>query len=66
MMEHQLSQEVIQTLNNYLDNKLKDPFRKSLSGDLVGQIHQGEQLSMNYETEELQEFRVIVENLGIA
>jgi hypothetical protein len=66
MMEHQLSQEVIQTLNNYLDAKLKDPFRKSLSGDLVGQIHQGEQLSMNYETEELQEFRAIVENLGIA
>ena len=66
MMEHQLSQEVIQTLNNYLDIKLKDPFRKSLSGDLVGQIHQGEQLSMNYEAEELQEFRTIVENLGVA
>ena len=61
-----MSQEVIQTLNDYLDAKLKDPFRKSLSGDLVGQIHQGEQLSMNYEAEELQEFRVIVENLGIA
>jgi len=66
MMEHQLSQEVIQTLNDYLDAKLKDPFRKSLSGDLVGQIHQGEQLSMNYETEELHEFRTMVENLGVA
>lgn len=61
-----MSQEVIQTLNDYLDAKLKDPFRKSLSGDLVGQIHQGEQLSMNYETEELHEFRTMVENLGVA
>jgi len=66
MMEHKMSQEVIQTLNDYLDAKLKDPFRKSLSGDLVGQIHQGEQLSMNYETEELHEFRTMVENLGVA
>jgi len=65
-MEHKMSQEVIQTLNDYLDAKLKDPFRKSLSGDLVGQIHQGEQLSMNYETEELHEFRTMVENLGVA
>ena len=61
-----MSREVIQTLNDYLDAKLKDPFRKSLSGDLVGQIHQGEQLSMNYETEELHEFRTMVENLGVA
>ena len=61
-----MSQEVIQTLNDYLDAKLKDPFRKSLSGDLVGQIHQGEQLSMNFETEELHEFRTMVENLGVA
>ena len=66
MMEHKMSQEVIQTLNDYLDAKLKDPFRKSLSGDLVGQIHQGEQLSMNFETEELHEFRTMVENLGVA
>ena len=66
MMEHKMSREVIQTLNDYLDAKLKDPFRKSLSGDLVGQIHQGEQLSMNYETEELHEFRTMVENLGVA
>jgi len=65
-MEHKMSREVIQTLNDYLDAKLKDPFRKSLSGDLVGQIHQGEQLSMNYETEELHEFRTMVENLGVA
>jgi len=66
MMEHKMSREVIQTLNDYLDAKLKDPFRKSLSGDLVGQIHQGEQLSMNFETEELHEFRTMVENLGVA
>ena len=66
MMEHKMSPDVIKTLNDYLDEKLKDPFRKSLSGDLVGQIHHGEQLSMNYESEKLLEFRTMVENLGVA
>ena len=66
MMEHKLSTEAIQTLNTYLDKELQDPNRKSLSGDLVGQIHQGEQLSMDFECDQLKDFRTMVENLGVA
>ena len=65
-MEHKLSTDTIQTLNTYLDKELQDPNRKSLSGDLVGQIHQGEQLSMDFECDELKTFRTMVENLGVA
>jgi len=54
-MEHKLSTEAIQTLNTYLDKELQDPNRKSLSGDLVGQIHQGEQLSMDFECDQLKD-----------
>jgi len=66
MMEHKLSTDTIQTLNTYLDKELQDPNRKSLSGDLVGQIHQGEQLSMDFECDQLKDFRTMVENLGVA
>tara|TARA_R110002126_G_scaffold230068_1_gene374305 strand:- start:2 stop:658 length:657 start_codon:yes stop_codon:yes gene_type:complete len=66
MMEHQMSEEVVQTLNTHLDTELKNPDRKSLSGDLVGQIHQGEQLSMDFECDDLKDFRLMVENLGVA
>ena len=66
MMEHRLSEEVVQTLNTHLDTELKNPDRKSLSGDLVGQIHQGEQLSMDFECDDLKDFRLMVENLGVA
>ena len=66
MMEHQMSTDTIQTLNTYLDKELQNPDRKSLGGDLVGQIHQGEQLSMDFECEQLRNFRAMVENLGVA
>ena len=66
MMEHQMSEEVVQTLNTHLDTELKNPDRKSVSGDLVGQIHQGEQLSMDFECDDLKDFRLMVENLGVA
>ena len=66
MMEHQMSTDTIQTLNTYLDKELQNPDRKSLGGDLVGQIHQGEQLSMDFECEQLRDFRAMVENLGVA
>ena len=61
-----MSEEVVQTLNTHLDTELKNPDRKSLSGDLVGQIHQGEQLSMDFECDDLKDFRLMVENLGVA
>jgi len=66
MMQHDMSKDIIKTLNSYLDKELKNPDRKSLSGDLVGQIHQGEQLSMDFECDDLKDFRLMVENLGVA
>ena len=64
MMEMYLSQEMIITLNNYLNHLLKDKDRPSHAGTLVGQIHQGEQLTMDHEAVELQEFRNLICNMG--
>ena len=66
MMEHQMSPDTIQTLNTYLDKELQNPDRQSLSNELVGQIHQGQQLSMDFECDQLKDFRAMVENLGVA
>ena len=66
MMQHQMSPKMIELLNTHLDKELKNPDRKSLSGDLVGQIHQGEQLSMDFASDYFKDFRLMVENLGVA
>ena len=66
MMQHEMSEQVIEVLNTYLDKQLLKPDRESLSGDLVGQIHQGEQLSMDFACDDLKDFRLMVENLGVA
>ena len=66
MMQHDMSQQVIEALNTHLDKQLLKPDRESLSGDLVGQIHQGEQLSMDFACDDLKDFRLMVENLGVA
>ena len=61
-----MSPDTIQTLNTYLDKELQNPDRQSLSNELVGQIHQGQQLSMDFECDQLKDFRAMVENLGVA
>jgi hypothetical protein len=66
MMEHKMTPEVIQTLNTYLDKELKNPDRQSLSGDLVGQIHRGQQLVMDFKCDALKDFSLMTENLGVA
>ena len=65
-LEHQMSPEIIKGLNIYLDAERKNPKKESLSCGLVGQIHQGEQLSMDFECDELKDFRLMVEGLGVA
>jgi len=65
MMEHQLSEQMVNTLNQYLDNLLQDEKRESYDTQLVGQIHQGEQLKMDAEHESLKEFNNLLTTLGV-
>tara|TARA_R110001583_G_C5555141_1_gene400699 strand:- start:169 stop:909 length:741 start_codon:yes stop_codon:yes gene_type:complete len=66
MMQHNMSQEVVANLNNYLDVLRSDKHKESASKFLVGQIRQGEQLSMDYMDNLLTPFVSIVESLGMA
>ena len=66
MIEHDMADGLVQTLNNYLDKERLSQDKKSAGDSLIGQIHQGEQLEMDYELEELKLFRTIVENLGVS
>ena len=65
MVEHQLSDEIIDTLNDYLDKLTKDKERESHGGLLVGQISEGEQLTMDWKAPELKEFAYIVHVLAV-
>ena len=53
MIEHDMADGLVQTLNNYLDKERLSQDKKSAGDSLIGQIHQGEQLEMDYELEEL-------------
>ena len=57
LMEAKFPKEMVSSLNKYLDNLLKKKDRKTAADTLVGQIHGGEQLSIDHECEELQEVR---------
>jgi len=65
MLEHQLSEQIIDTLNDYLDQLLQDDNRPSHDTELVGQIHQGEQLKIDHEHEDLKEFNHLLTTLGV-
>jgi len=65
MMEHQLSEQMVDALNQYLDNLLKDENRVSYETELVGQIHQGEQLKMDYEHEDLKTYNKLLTTLAV-
>ena len=65
MLQHRMSAEHINTLNTYLDNLRKSETKKSASSDLVGQIHQGEQLIIDHKNPDLQKFVLLTENLGV-
>ena len=56
MLEAQLSENMVGTLNDYLDKLMVDEKRKSHAGTLVGQIAHGQQLTMDHNCEELKDF----------
>ena len=66
MLQHRLPDQVVTTLNDYLDTLRQNKQRKSAGSSLVGQIHQGEQLVMDYEDLKLIPFTRIVESLAAA
>ena len=66
LLQHRLPNQVVTTLNDYLDKLRQDKSRESAGNTLVGQIHQGEQLKMNYEDASLKPFVRIVESLASA
>ena len=66
MLQHQLPSEVVTTLNEYLDALRSNDKRESASDTLVGQIHNGEQLKMDFTDQSLQPFVGIVESLSTA
>jgi hypothetical protein len=66
MVEHVLSPSMIADLNKYLDDLQKSKTKKSAAEDLVGQIHQGEQLNMDPQHRDVNTFTRVVEQLGAA
>ena len=65
MLEAQLSEEMIDSLNNYLDELYKDKKRKSLAGTLVGQIHRGQQLLMDHKDPVLEEYYKFITSMAV-
>ena len=65
MLEAQLPEEIIDSLNNYLDKLYKDKKRKSLAGTLVGQIHRGQQLLMDHKDPVLEEYYKFITNMAV-
>jgi hypothetical protein len=65
MLQHKLDEQVVTALNDYLDDLRSNEERKSAADSLVGQIHHGEQLQMDYSHPDLARFIKIVESLSI-
>jgi hypothetical protein len=65
MLEAQLPEEMVDSLNNYLDKLYKDKKRKSLAGTLVGQIHRGQQLLMDHKDPVLKEYYKFITNMAV-
>ena len=65
MLEAQLSESMVGTLNDYLDKLMVDEKRKSHAGTLVGQIAHGQQLTMDHHCEELKDFNWRIQGLAM-
>ena len=61
--EAQLPEEVVDDLDEYLDDLLKNKDRKSHASKLVGQIQEGEQLTMDFDHPKLKRFMGIQSGL---
>jgi len=64
MLEARIPEEMIDSLNEYLDKLMVSGSRKSHAGTLVGQIKRGQQLTMNHLCKELQVFNTLIQGLG--
>ena len=65
MLEAQLSESMVGTLNDYLDKMMVDENRIDHSGTLVGQIGHGQQLTMDHHCEELKDFNWTIQGLAM-
>ena len=65
MLECELPDEIVDSLNEYLDEYKEQEDRKTLSHTLVGQIHQGEQLLMDHKDPRLVEYYEFITAMGV-
>jgi len=65
LMEAEVPDKHVETLNNYLDNLLEDKNRKSAATTLVGQIQHGEQLVLDHMDSKLEEFRYYLHHMAV-
>ena len=65
MLEAQLSESMVGTLNDYLDKLMVDESRVDHSGTLVWQIGHGQQLTMDHLCEELGDFNILIQGLAM-
>tara|TARA_R100001377_G_C3148881_1_gene95537 strand:+ start:52 stop:747 length:696 start_codon:yes stop_codon:yes gene_type:complete len=65
LMEAEVPDKHVETLNNYLDNLLEDKNRKSAATTLVGQIQHGEQLVLDHMDSKLEEFRYYLQHMAV-
>ena len=65
LMETELPENIVGNLNAYLDNLMVAEERKSHAGTLVGQIGHGQQLTMDHLCNELSEFNMFIQGLGM-
>jgi len=65
LMEAEVPDKHVETLNNYLDNLLEDENRKSAATTLVGQIQHGEQLMLDHMDSKLEEFRYYLQHMAV-
>ena len=64
LVECWMPQEMTASLNDYLDDLLKRKDRTSHAGTLVGQISQGEQLSIDQHDSRIASYCAFIEDLG--
>ena len=64
LMEAVLSDRMVNDLNEYLDDLLNQEDRASHAGTLVGQIGNGEQLTMDHTHPKIQEFNELIQCMG--
>ena len=64
LMEAILQDEMINDLNEYLDDLLNQENRVSHAGTLVGQIGNGEQLTMDHKHPKLAKFNELIQIMG--